>query len=153
MDVINRFLSGYESNSIEETIEAGRIFGSIIAENSVVSMRGDLGAGKTTFVKGIAEFFDISDNITSPTFNIFSLYSGRINLLHVDAYRLNDPKEAEDIALEDFLIPPFLMLVEWPENLGLLNDCDYLLNFSLGPDCHRTITLEIDETSLQCSIN
>lgn len=61
----------------------------------------------------------------------------------MDAYRLNDPKEIEAIALEDFLISPFGMFVEWPEKVGLLGD--YRLNFFINPDGCRIIRLEIDD--------
>ncbi|MDR1457939.1 MAG: tRNA (adenosine(37)-N6)-threonylcarbamoyltransferase complex ATPase subunit type 1 TsaE [Puniceicoccales bacterium] len=151
MDIISRFRSGYESNSPEETVEAGWFFGSIMAENSMVALAGDFGAGKTTFVRGVAKFFGIMDSITSPTFNIFLLYSGRINLLHMDAYRLNHPREIEAIALEDFLIPPFGLLVEWPDNLGLFH-WDYRLGFSINSMGGRIIRLEIDETGTSNTI-
>jgi tRNA threonylcarbamoyladenosine biosynthesis protein TsaE len=145
VDIISKFRSGYESHSPEETVKAGWFFGSVMEENSMVALGGDLGTGKTTFVKGVAEFFGIRDNITSPTVNIFLPYFGRLNLLHVDAYRLNHPREIEAIALEDFLIPPFGLLVEWPGNLGLFH-WDYWLNFSMSPTGDRIIRLAIDET-------
>ena len=86
--------------------------------NSVITLTGDLGAGKTTFVKGVAEFCGISGPITSPTFNIFNMYSGRINLVHMDAYRLSSAHDFEALMVDEFLVELYFFVVEWPENVA-----------------------------------
>lgn len=86
--------------------------------NSVITLTGDLGAGKTTFVKGVAEFCGIFEPITSPTFNIFNMYSGPTNLVHMDAYRLSSAHDFEALMVDEFLVEPYFFVVEWPENVS-----------------------------------
>lgn len=85
--------------------------------NSVITLTGDLGAGKTTFVKGIAEFCCVSEPITSPTFNIFNIYIGNINLVHMDAYRLSSAHDFDVLMVDEFLVEPYFFVVEWPANV------------------------------------
>ena len=89
-----------------------------IPENYTLALHGDLGVGKTTFVQGLARAWNIAEPVTSPTFNLLSIYQGTRFLLHLDAYRLNHPDEIDSLMLEDFLAPPYCLAVEWPERLG-----------------------------------
>src|SRR5256885_5140041 len=86
--------------------------------DSTVALHGNLGVGKTTFVQGLARGLGITDPVTSPTFNIFTLHRGRTNLLHLDAYRLENAREVEDLLLSDFMISPWCLAVEWPEKIA-----------------------------------
>ena len=86
--------------------------------NSILTLTGYLGAGKTTFVKGVAEFCGISVPVTSPTFNIFNMYSGSINLVHMDAYRLLSAHDFEELMIDEFLVKPYFFVIEWPENVA-----------------------------------
>lgn len=97
-----------------ETKEIGHKLADLLANGSVVLLLGDLGAGKTTLVRGVAEALDIDDKITSPTFNIMKLYlKGRKVLVHIDAYRLADNNS--DIGLEEFIgTEKGLTFIEWP---------------------------------------
>lgn len=83
----------------------------------VIGLQGDLGAGKTTLVRGMARGLGISD-ITSPSFNYYFLYKGSIPLLHLDAYRLNTPADYASLMIEELLTPKTLFAIEWPEKLG-----------------------------------
>ena len=83
-----------------------------------IALHGDLGVGKTVFVKGLARGWGITDTVTSPTFNLFSIYLGERQLLHLDAYRLESPEAVEDLLIEEFLRPPYCLAVEWPEKTG-----------------------------------
>ena len=89
-----------------------------LAPDRTLALHGDLGVGKTTFVQGLAHGLGIADVVTSPTFNIFTLHRGPTNLLHLDAYRIQTAREIEDLLLEDFLISPWCLAIEWPERIA-----------------------------------
>ena len=99
-------------------IELTRTF----SQEAIVTLEGDLGAGKTTFVKGIAKGLGIEELITSPTFNIYNTYrSNGSTLVHMDAYRLDTSAATiDDLMIEDFLIPRYCLAIEWPSHLGVL---------------------------------
>ena len=86
-----------------------------LAPGSVVLVQGELGAGKTTFVRGAARALGVSEPVTSPTFTIGQRYSGRIPVSHLDLYRLADLGEEEPGMLDDYLTPDAIAFVEWPE--------------------------------------
>jgi tRNA threonylcarbamoyladenosine biosynthesis protein TsaE len=101
-----------------DTIEAGRLLGARLAPGTTVLLYGDLGAGKTAFVRGIAEGLGIEPvEVSSPTFTIVQEYRGpRCVLQHVDLYRLS-PAEVSDLALDDLLDKATIMAIEWAERL------------------------------------
>ena len=100
-----------------ETIEAGRALGARLSPGAVVLLFGDLGAGKTAFVRGLAAGLGLEPgDVSSPTFTIVQEYRGPVTLQHVDLYRLS-PAEVEDLALEDLLDGRTVMAVEWAERL------------------------------------
>ena len=113
--LLNRLSKGIETSSEEETLNIARDLAEIFPENHVLALEGDLGAGKTTFLKGMARTWGIDQPILSPTYNLYFTYSGpRRNLLHLDAYRLNSDTEADALLIDDFLEPPWCMAIEWP---------------------------------------
>jgi tRNA threonylcarbamoyladenosine biosynthesis protein TsaE len=84
----------------------------------MVLLRGDLGAGKTTLVKGIAEGFEaaLADDVTSPTFTLVHEYRGpRVTLYHIDLYRIDTERDLETLGLDDLLAPNCILLIEWGE--------------------------------------
>ena len=93
----------------------GRKLGAILPDNSVLALPGDLGSGKTTFVGGLADALGIQQAVTSPTYNIYNLYQGTRQLVHIDAYRLDEHDHADSLMIEDVLQEPWVMVVEWPE--------------------------------------
>ncbi len=103
-----------------ETIAAGRALASTLAAGTTVLLHGDLGAGKTAFVRGLAEGFGVdSQDVSSPTFTIVQEYRGpAVTLQHVDLYRLSAP-EIVDLALDDLLDARTVMAIEWAERLPL----------------------------------
>ncbi len=113
--ILERLRAGVQTQSCEETRALARELAVELPENSVLAMQGDLGAGKTTFVGGLAEALGIKQAVTSPTYNLYNLYAGRRQLVHIDAYRLEDHDQANSLMLEDVLQEPWLMVVEWPE--------------------------------------
>jgi tRNA threonylcarbamoyladenosine biosynthesis protein TsaE len=108
----------FVTKSEEETVEGGRRLATSLGADSVVLLLGDLGAGKTAFVRGLAEGLGASPaDVSSPTFTLIQEYrSGRILLLHVDLYRLNNPSEVEDLGLEE-LGSGAVVAIEWAEKL------------------------------------
>lgn len=109
----------YITRSAEETIALGRELASMLKEARIVILRGDLGAGKTTMVKGIAEGLQAAsrDDITSPTFTLIHEFRGPdVTLYHVDLYRIETERELQTLGLDElFAEPENLVLLEWGE--------------------------------------
>lgn len=108
----------FTTHSAEETIALGRELAAELRPGTIVLLRGDLGAGKTTLVKGIAEGFHAadSDRVTSPTFTLIHEYRGpRVMLFHIDLYRIDTQRELDTLALDDLVDPKSILLIEWGE--------------------------------------
>ena len=106
------------THSAEQTIAFGRALAGELLPPLVVLLRGDLGAGKTTLVKGIAEGFQAAsrDQVTSPTFTLVHEYrSPRAVLYHIDLYRIDTERELETLGLDDLIAPDSILLIEWGE--------------------------------------
>ena len=104
--------------SAEETIAFGRTLAAELLPPLLILLRGDLGAGKTTLVKGIAEGFGAAsaDDVTSPTFTLVHEYRGpRAALYHIDLYRVDTERELETLGLDDLMTPESILLIEWGE--------------------------------------
>nr|MBX2869480.1 tRNA (adenosine(37)-N6)-threonylcarbamoyltransferase complex ATPase subunit type 1 TsaE [Acidiferrobacterales bacterium] len=95
----------------------------------LVYLRGDLGVGKTTLVKGIVKKLGYAGAVTSPTYTLVETYPiDRLNVFHFDLYRLRSAEELEFLGVRDMLSPPVLALIEWPENgVGVLPPADYVV--------------------------
>lgn len=104
-------------------------------EHKIICFEGDLGAGKTTFIKGLIKELGSNDDVTSPTFSLVNEYDTEHGekIYHFDFYRIEDETEALDIGLEDYLYSDAYCLIEWPNKI---------INFV--PNEHHTITIEID---------
>jgi tRNA threonylcarbamoyladenosine biosynthesis protein TsaE len=108
----------FQSHSAEETIAFGREVARQLSPGSLVLLRGDLGAGKTTLVKGIAEYFAAArqDDVTSPTFTLIHEYRGpHVTLYHIDLYRIDTERELATLALDDLRAGDAILLMEWGE--------------------------------------
>jgi tRNA threonylcarbamoyladenosine biosynthesis protein TsaE len=106
------------THSAEETIAFGRTLMELLAPPKLVLLRGDLGAGKTTLVKGIAAGFEAAEeeDVTSPTFTLVHEYRGpRANLYHIDLYRVDTARELETLGLDDMRFEDSVLLIEWGE--------------------------------------
>jgi tRNA threonylcarbamoyladenosine biosynthesis protein TsaE len=106
------------THSAEETIALGRSLAGMLTPPRLVLLRGDLGAGKTTLVKGIAEAFQAAsaEDVTSPTFTLVHEYRGpRVNLYHIDLYRVDTPRQLETLGLDDLIADNSILLIEWGE--------------------------------------
>ena len=101
----------------KETELAGERFGAAVPDGAVVAMYGELGSGKTAFVRGMARGMGIDCRVSSPTFTIVNEYSGTVPLFHFDMYRLGSSDELFDIGWEDYLIRGGVCAVEWSERV------------------------------------
>jgi tRNA threonylcarbamoyladenosine biosynthesis protein TsaE len=111
----------FQTHSAEETTELGRRLAAELIPGSIVLLRGDLGAGKTTMVKGIAEGFRAAkaDDVTSPTFTLIHEYRGpQVTLYHIDLYRIDTQRELDTLALDDLMTPHSILLIEWGEKFA-----------------------------------
>ena len=109
------------SNSIDETIAYGKEFARSLKSGDVVCLDGDLGAGKTHFVKGIASFFGVKESaVSSPTFTLINEYKGSTPIYHFDCYRLKSEQEALEIGTEEYFYGDGISIVEWPQKIGNL---------------------------------
>jgi tRNA threonylcarbamoyladenosine biosynthesis protein TsaE len=100
------------SHNTGETQRIAEGFGTLLRPGDLVLLVGDLGAGKTTFVQGVARALGVQEPVTSPTFTIVQQYDGRVPVAHVDVYRLQRMQEVQDLALEE-LLERHVVLVEW----------------------------------------
>ncbi len=124
-----------------QTIQFGEQFATRLHKGDVVVLEGELGAGKTEFVKGVCRFLAVDDLVTSPTFTIINQYTGElpngdaVKVFHVDLYRIDDPAELAKIGFDDMIFAhDAIKLVEWPERAG-----------SLLPSTYWKVHLEPDE--------
>jgi tRNA threonylcarbamoyladenosine biosynthesis protein TsaE len=111
----------FTTNSPEETIALGRELASVLVPPKIVVLQGDLGAGKTTLVKGIAEGFHAAshENVTSPTFTLIHEYRGpAATLYHIDLYRIDTQRELETLGLDDLRNENSVLLIEWGEKFA-----------------------------------
>ena len=108
----------FETNSELETEQAGERFAASLPDGAVVAMYGELGSGKTAFVRGMARGMGISMRVSSPTFTIVNEYRGDRELIHFDMYRLGSSDELYDIGWDDYLTRGGVCAVEWSERVA-----------------------------------
>lgn len=129
------------TNSEEETSAIGARLGASLRQGDVVLLYGELGAGKTAFVRGLARGLGAPpDDVSSPTFTLIQEYAGRVTLYHVDLYRL-EPKEIPDLGLEDLVVGDGVVAIEWAERWpGRPNDVIEVTISDVGEDA-RSISI------------
>ena len=117
------------SKSPDETIEFGRNLGSQLKGSEVLAICGPLGSGKTHLIKGIADGVGVTDrkHVNSPTFVIVNEYTGRLDIFHIDAYRMDSVSEFEMLGFDDFCYPESVVLIEWADKIeSVLQALDYI---------------------------
>ena len=131
------------TNSPAETEKIGAALSKILTPGTVIAYRGDLGAGKTAFTRGLARGLGVADPVTSPTYTIVNEYlGGRMPLFHFDMYRLASSDDLWDIGWEDYLDRGGICAVEWSENVAdAMEDAISVTIEKLGGDARR-ITIE-----------
>lgn len=135
-------LTEFISNSEKETENIGAAFAKDLKGGSIVAMYGDLGAGKTAFVRGMARGMGLDAHVSSPTFTIVNEYPGERELIHFDMYRLASADELFDIGWEDYLNRGAVCAVEWSENVrdAFFGD-EINVTIEKISDCSRRITI------------
>ena len=142
------------SNSAEQTMELGKRLANIAKSGSVFCFTGDLGAGKTTLVRGIAKGLNIKSVVQSPTFNIMKIYFDGVKpLIHIDAYRLADVNT--DIGLDEYIgYETGLTVIEWPDFIkDLIPENAITVNIINLGDNQRKITISSDDQELLGGLN
>ena len=133
------------THSAEETIALGRTLAELLAPPKLVLLRGDLGAGKTTLVKGLAAAFEAAaeEDVTSPTFTLVHEYHGPCaNLYHIDLYRIDTLRELETLALDDLRSEDSILLIEWGEKFPrLLRERDVEISLERLSENERKIRI------------
>jgi len=130
-----------EASNESGTINAGERLGRILRKGDIVCLYGDLGAGKTSFVKGIARGLGIEEReITSASFVIIAEHNGRVPLYHIDLYRVEDGDDVRDLGLEEYLGGEGVAVVEWAERLKDW-DCAFSVHIRFMGDAGRKITI------------
>lgn len=133
------------TNSPEETIALGRTLIELLKPPKLVLLRGDLGAGKTTLVKGIAAAFNAAEeeDVTSPTFTLVHEYRGpQATLYHIDLYRIDTPRELETLGLDDLRTKYSVLLIEWGEKFPrFVRECDVEISLERKGEDTRKITI------------
>ena len=132
----------YITKNEMETEALGAAFGAKIPDGTVVAMYGDLGAGKTAFVRGMAKGMGIDMRVSSPTFTIVNEYIGERELFHFDMYRLGSSDELFDIGWEDYLAREGVCVVEWSENVSdAFDGTEIEVEINKLSDTERKITI------------
>ena len=133
----------YITNSPSETEAIGAALGKILPASTVIAYRGDLGAGKTAFTRGLARGLGYTDMVTSPTYTIVNEYlGGRLPLFHFDMYRLASADDLWDIGWEDYLDRKGICAVEWSENVAEALEEPILITIEKTGEESRRITVE-----------
>ena len=130
----------YTSRSEEDTLEIAENIESEKFSGMVICLNGELGSGKTVFVKGFANALEVKETVTSPTFSLIKEYDeGEMPLYHMDLYRLEDKKD--DIGLLDYFNKDGICIIEWPENIEeILPEETLKVTITVNPDESRTIS-------------
>lgn len=143
MNIYDKLRAGVSTGSADESRGIAGELARALPPDATLALHGDLGVGKTTFVQGLARGLGVTDPVTSPTFNIFTLHRGpgRI-LVHMDAYRLENERQLDALMLEDFLTSPWCLAVEWPEKIaGWIPANAFHLELGITSDRRHTIRL------------
>jgi tRNA threonylcarbamoyladenosine biosynthesis protein TsaE len=129
------------SHSPDETMEVARRFASTLEPGSIVCLYGELGSGKTVFVKGVCSGLGVVDDVTSPSFVIATEYQGRMRIAHIDLYRL-DTSTANDLHLEEYLEEKGVSLIEWADRLDLKGKPCLTVTIAIAGSTTREIVIE-----------
>ena len=163
MNICDKLRAGVTTSSAEETRSLAAELAAALPPDTTLALHGDMGVGKTTFVQGLAQGLGVRERVTSPTFAIYSVYKGVApalrspdsstgkassakgevgrTLVHLDAYRLERESQIDALLLEEFLLSPWCLAVEWPEKTGawLPADAWHLTLSIVDGDRHRLV--------------
>ena len=134
MSICARLRKGVTTSSARQTRALAAELAAVLPPEATLALHGDMGVGKTTFVQGLAQGLGVPERVTSPTFAIYSVHhGGQRPLIHLDAYRLENERQIEALLLEEYLVSPYCLAVEWPGKISAW----------LPPDAwHLTLSIE-----------
>ena len=136
----------YKSNSARETMNIAKAFAKELKAGDVICLDGDLGAGKTAFVQGMAKGLGIDEYISSPTFTIVNCYEGRLPLYHFDVYRISDSDEMYEVGFDEYVYGNGVAVIEWSQLISdILPEKRFDVTISKNLDVHedyREINIE-----------
>lgn len=137
----------YTTHSADETIALGEKIGKKLSKGDVIAFKGDLGAGKTTFTRGISRGLGLGDNVTSPTFSLVNEYRGKEkSLIHFDMYRITNSDDIELTGFWDYIEEGCILAVEWSENISdVIPNNSIIISFKRIDDDTREIEILGDE--------
>ncbi len=134
------------SHNLLQTDALAKAFGKVVKPPMIIILQGDLGSGKTTFVKSLVKFLGSDDVVTSPTFTLLNTYNGKFPIYHFDMYRLSSMEDALQVGFEEYFDKTRLdgvCLVEWAENVeGLIQEVDYVITIEKITANGRKITIK-----------
>lgn len=132
-----------QTKSTSETIKIGKHIGSLLKAGDIVALIGELGAGKTQFIKGLAAGAGVKKTeISSPSFILINEYSGKILFYHIDLYRINEEREAKELGLEEYFQSEGITAIEWADKIPSILPHDLLMvRINYGGKNSRTIEI------------
>jgi len=132
----------FETSSSEETIELGKRLGTVLSKGAIIAFFGDLGSGKTTMIKGVAQGLGVKELVKSPSFVVVTEYQGRLPVYHIDLYRISKSNELPEIGFEQYLYSDGVSLIEWAERAGnLLPESAIKVQIEITGQKQRKITI------------
>lgn len=136
------------SQSVQETQDLAFRLGQLLPANSLLTLSGELGAGKTTFTQGLAKGLDIKDKVTSPTFTLMKIYEGRLPLYHIDAYRLENI--SQDLGFDEYIDGDGVCVIEWSNFIEYLLPKEKLsIEVTSDIDDSRTLVFKAEGTKYE----
>lgn len=133
----------FVSHSVAQTQKCGSQLARQLVPGTVILLEGDLGAGKTTFTKGLAQGLGVEGYVNSPTFTLVNEYEGRLPVYHLDCYRLENGREALDFGIEEYLYGDGVTVIEWPERIKDIWPESYIqVTLSYLNETKRSLRLE-----------
>lgn len=118
MSILEQLRGGITTTTAVETEAVAGALARLLPADRILALHGDLGAGKTTFIRGLARAWAIDEPVTSPTFNLYTIYQGSRQLVHLDAYRLRSADDLDALMIQDFMRSPWCFAIEWPERIS-----------------------------------
>ena len=119
MTIVEKLRKGVTTRSAGQTRALAAELAAVLPLEATLALHGDMGVGKTTFVQGLAHGLRVPERVASPTFAIYTVHRGGLRpLIHLDAYRLENEQQMEALLLEEYLVSPYCLAVEWPGKIS-----------------------------------
>lgn len=143
------------TNSVAQTEQLAQLVATVLKPCDLIILKGDLGAGKTAFVRGLGAALNVDGPVTSPTFALVQTYDGKLPIHHLDVYRLNHLHEAHDLGLSELLDDDAVTVIEWGDRISAVLPQEYLeISIEIGDNPEdRTVTMHLSGRTWQTRAN